>query len=122
VVIAMGGRVVAEVHELGAPHVRCAEHGELTHVETDPTARPTAVALDEHALDEGRSAGEPAGHEHCPFAVVLEQTAPTPRLDRFLIGNAPPPLPAARPADAVTPVTQAPLLLAAPKTSPPLRG
>jgi hypothetical protein len=64
--------------ELGAAHVRCAEHDELTHVSrslgapvdaTEPTSNTNRIA--------GQADARNATHEHCPLAALLNQAKPT---------------------------------------------
>jgi hypothetical protein len=121
VIAGMGGRLAGGVHELAAPHVVCAEHGDLTDV-AHVTATSVAAVSDVSEMGAAPAEDMPGGHEHCPFAVVLEQTAPTPKLDRFVVLTIAPARPALLPAVSQLPAVQAPLLLAAPKTSPPVRG
>jgi hypothetical protein len=113
-VAALLGQIAGAALEKGAAHVRCAEHGELTHVEA-------AVAVQETP---GRSVqGEvpraEVGHEHCPFSAILERRAASLKVERFLIATLEsPPRPAA-PVPVAFRVEQQPLLDTAPKTSPP---
>ncbi|MES1205597.1 MAG: hypothetical protein ABUS79_06630 [Pseudomonadota bacterium] len=109
--------------ELGVAHIRCAEHGELTHA---PAPGNAAVAASRFAgsLMDSRAAfrgSSPAsgGHEHCPFAAVLDQPAPTLSLTANLDGaTLSPPLQATGWRRASLPSRRL-VLDSAPKTSPP---
>ncbi len=109
------GQFLALSHEIAVRHARCAEHGEITHVQlagATATATPPAIA------GLWAQKGEPRpGHEHCTTALTLHSTAGT-RVYRHAIQS--PPVPAPIPVWKVPPARDRAFLLAsAPKTSPP---
>ena len=111
-------QLIALSHEAGVRHVRCAEHGELTHV-APASARgpilsfvPRGVALERGALD------LPATHEHCAAAFTAQSGA-APRMARGgLRLPAPAALRVAGPSPTFWRETRS-ILASAPKTSPP---
>ena len=105
-------------HEASVRHVRCAEHGEMTHVAalsdsgTAPSRGITRTTL------AGSEAGTLAGHEHCGAAFTFRGSAQH-KISRVATRFTPPPAavwrvgaPAPRPGRSV-------VLASAPKTSPP---
>ena len=105
-------------HEAVVQHVRCVEHGELTHVTAlGATASPHAPDRTRSSVDASQS-GEPDGHEHCAVAFTVQGGAHAP-VARTAVRLAPPPA-VARPASAPAPRPGRGFVLAsAPKTSPP---
>ena len=116
VVVASLAQFAALSHEMTVRHIRCAEHGELTHVlsargELTAGAVELGRALRPHAADLADA------HEHCSRALLL--TAGAVVSPPAVSGELAPPPPA--------PVPTAPRLVhgrdvalaAAPKTSPP---
>lgn len=109
----------ASWHEASVRHVRCAEHGEMTHV----AALANDGAPSAHVLttDDALTASElttTAEHDHCTVAFSFRGNAQS-RLLRLAVRFSPPPAivravgaPAPRPGRAF-------VLAAAPKTSPP---
>jgi hypothetical protein len=111
-----GSPIASSWHELTVQHVRCAEHGELTHV---PTSRGLAVTeartvasvggLDLAALD---------GHDHCSSGCIVRK-----KLDASVIPTplrwAPPPSIGREIRDLAPRPGRACVLASAPKTSPP---
>jgi hypothetical protein len=103
-------------HELAVRHVRCAEHGELTHVAPLQGASP-APASDVRAVD-ALPPATPDGHEHCAVLFTIQGSAQAPVV-RTPVAFAPP-VPVARAATDVAPRPgRAFVLASAPKTSPP---
>lgn len=102
-------------HELTVRHVRCAEHGELTHtpisadaaVTTHPTAS-TVKGQPRHAVD---------AHEHCGLAFTTEGNTTAPLV--ATCGTLPPPAPVPAPPAPRRQTGRMVALTAAPKTSPP---
>ena len=105
-------------HEASVRHIRCAEHGEMTHVAalpdhgTPPTRGITRTTL------AGSEAGTPAAHDHCGVAFTFRGSAQH-QVIRLATRFTPPPAavwrvsaPAPRPGRSV-------VLASAPKTSPP---
>jgi hypothetical protein len=73
-VVAWAGEITAGAHETGVRHVRCAEHGELTH----PARRGAEDAADVTSASNGPAvtgdrAPAAAGHDHCALAVLVAQ-------------------------------------------------
>ena len=120
-VLATAAQMMGAGLELGAAHVRCSEHGELTHVAQarqipgafaeGAAASPSMLAVDER--------GGTTGHEHCPFSALLNQSASTVKAERFLIGTLERETPPTPSVVTALPAEQRPLLATAPKTSPP---
>jgi hypothetical protein len=108
-------------HDVAVQHVRCAEHGELTHVapaRAVAAAAPVAAAAHPAAA---APAGDPApcGHEHCAVASALRDGADRPAA-RAAASILPPPPAASAPGTHVVPARgRAQVLASAPKTSPP---
>jgi hypothetical protein len=104
-------------HELTVRHVRCAEHGELTHVQAsqgvsvEPTRRFSSV--------ENEETDRVDGHDHCTNA-FLGRGRMVVSIIRPLVRYTPPPAVArdVRKTAVVTP-GRAFVLASAPKTSPP---
>jgi hypothetical protein len=124
-VVAWAAEITGGAHETGVRHVRCIEHGELTHPPRREVASLAvrAVAVTAHlvvAADEG--APSEGGHDHCALAALLTQavgpTPPQPGLAACLVTSAPRLGP---PRTDTGPAAGAPLLGLAPKTSPPGR-
>jgi hypothetical protein len=105
-------------HEASVRHVRCAEHGELTHVVVSGAADAHRAGAAHPSLDRG-DAGTPAGHEHCDFTFVVQGSAHTPAI-RTTVRTLPPSVVATAPALALPAPGRAFLLASAPKTSPPV--
>ena len=110
-------------HAASLQHVRCAEHGELTHVAVGDgvvaTSDAKAVADASRSTLTGRNAGTPAGHEHCEVAFLVQGGghAPAARTAPRIA----PPVSVRPPAATDAPaLARAALLAAAPKTSPPI--
>ena len=106
--------VFSLVHEATTAHVRCGEHGELTHV--DPGVHTTATH-GETPVAEGQPPASTHAHEHCMFQGAAHSVPPQPApaitaipvaTDHLAIAD----LPAVAARDA--------LYRIAPKTSPPV--
>src|SRR3569833_1121320 len=68
VAIATLAPLVTSWHEATVQHVRCAEHGELTHVAAVVATVPMADARPGRATPSAfdrEQTGTPAGHDHC---------------------------------------------------------
>jgi hypothetical protein len=105
-------------HLARARHATCDEHGELVELSDQPSIAATP-ALAQSRVEEAATLATRHGHDHCTAAAHRQQRA----LSATCSGAAP----AARapaPSDPLalaSPLTRAlPLLLVAPKTSPPL--
>jgi hypothetical protein len=77
-VVAWAGEITAGAHETGVRHVRCVEHGEVTH-QARRGAAPTIALAEGLASDRDVASGDsgPAGfgHDHCALALLLGQGA-----------------------------------------------
>lgn len=108
----------ASWHEITVQHVRCAEHGELTHVASmshigvapAPTARRNTI--------ESADLGTIDGHDHCGFVFALRNAAPT-TVVRIAVKFSSPPAVVQQPAAPIPGTGRAFVLASAPKTSPP---
>jgi hypothetical protein len=111
-------------HEASVRHVRCAEHGELTHVAVISEGAAAAPSPEEPSAAmrlalKGRDAGTAAGHDHCAVAFVVQGGAQTPTARTAV--RITPPAPVPGPAIVAPPVLGRAFRLAtAPKTSPPV--
>ena len=104
-------------HEASVQHVRCAEHGEMTHVEV--VANPVPSPLSRHnVVGASDPIGPAGGHDHCGFVFAVQGGAQIPVV-RVAIKLAPPPLVASRPVEPAPLPGRAFVLASAPKTSPP---
>lgn len=113
-------------HALAERHERCAEHGELIHVEASAAADAleAPAAGHEHDHEHGDTpvlaaapdAGE-HGHDHCHLGPLTRETQPVERAEFALAPPVQPGLSAALPPLS-TPRTSARYAFA-PKTSPP---
>jgi hypothetical protein len=113
-VLCVTGQLLSAAHKAGEVHVRCAEHGEVSHIPTGmvadfaPSQGPSAVPV--------AQAGQ-AGHDHCGFAACFQRRQPEPIL---LVAAAPEPAPPSAPAPAPVLKSQTDrILLSAPKIAPP---
>ena len=116
---AMVAQLLSISHELTVRHVRCAEHGELTHVAA-MAAAPVEATLWHRTNDALRARAAETGdaHEHCGVAFTIEGSSCTPSTGGT--SNVAPPPPAPRPAPAAVCWRERAFVLAsAPKTSPP---
>jgi len=105
-------------HEASVRHVRCAEHGELTHVAVGGVVDTHRAGDAQQSLNRG-DAGTPAGHEHCDFTFLVQGNAHSPAV-RTTVRTLPPSVVATRPALVLPAPGRAFLLASAPKTSPPV--
>src|SRR5437899_2724605 len=80
-------------HEVAVQHVRCAEHGELTHLTARRGAAPTPAR--QLGAADAAPAETPDGHEHCAALFTIQGGAHAPVV-RTPVAFAPPPVVAAR--------------------------
>jgi hypothetical protein len=106
----------ASWHEMTVQHVRCAEHGELTHIAS--IAHHAPVPTPRRDTIESADVGAIDGHDHCGFVFALRNAAPA-RVVRVAVRFAPPPAVVEQPAAPVPSTGRAFVLASAPKTSPP---
>jgi hypothetical protein len=112
----LSAQVSTLLHDAEVQHIRCAEHGELTHVEAQ-RADVATPAQPGGAVDRA-PAGPPDAHEHCAVVFAVQGGAHAPVVRAF-VRFTPPPV-VARPAAAPAPRPGRTFVLAsAPKTSPP---
>ena len=120
-VVAATAPFAASWHQASVQHVRCAEHGELTHVAVSTDARAVADARRAGAARlslNGGDAGTPAEHEHCEFAFTVQSSAQTAAV-HTTVRTLPPSVVAPRPALTLPTPGRTFVLASAPKTSPP---
>jgi hypothetical protein len=103
-------------HEITARHVRCAEHGELTHVATGDGRAPSPAGRDN--LIAASDPQTPSEHEHCGF-VLTAQGSLQPSVVRAAVKLPPPPTGTPRPNEPAPRPRRVVVLASAPKTSPP---
>ena len=103
-------------HEVTVRHVRCAEHGEMTHVaplSVDLPAEPPGLTDAFRSPD----ADTVDGHEHCSSVFTVESASFAPVV-RVPVRHRPPVVSQAVPVAVPRPVRTF-VLASAPKTSPP---
>jgi hypothetical protein len=103
-------------HEATVQHVRCAEHGELTHVSSLPSDGPNQTSTGNAIRSAGL--GTLDVHEHCGFVFAVQGSTSAPFV-RIAVTFAPPPVVARQPANPAPRPGRAFVLASAPKTSPP---
>jgi hypothetical protein len=120
-VVCLLGPILAQAHMLLVRHARCAEHGELVHLDgadgdsigTGATASSDVTTVSSSSPEEAKS----HGHDHCAAASARKTQAPVncPQLTLPAASSS-----AAAPLDPDAP-SSAPvaLYLLAPKNSPP---
>jgi hypothetical protein len=114
----VGGQLLAATHEATERHVRCAEHGEITHV--GPGADGAVDAPRDAPRDAawaGAQVEATAAHDHCSFVIAARR----PQGQRIVFASAAPAIaPPAPPAPApILPSQTDRILLSAPKHAPP---
>jgi hypothetical protein len=117
-VVVVAAPVSSAWHELTVQHVRCAEHGELTHVATThgSTDGPSSELATVQAQESGTEGTE--GHDHCSLGRVVRSGVPS-SLVRTAVRYVPPAADT-RTAPALPRCPgRAFVLASAPKTSPP---
>jgi len=120
-VVAATAPLAASWHEASVQHVRCAEHGELTHVAVGTDARAAAAphrAGAPRVSLNGGDAGRQAEHEHCQFAFTVQSSA-QPTALHTTVRILPPSVVAPPPALRLPAPGRTFVLASAPKTSPP---
>jgi hypothetical protein len=118
VAVVAAAPVTSAWHELTVAHVRCAEHGELTHVATSHAASFVAArGLDAIEAD-APGTGTTEGHDHCSLGGAVRSDASS-SVARTAVRYEPPAAAGrTKPVRAVAP-GRAFVLASAPKTSPP---
>lgn len=113
--LCLAGQLLTVAHQAAERHVRCVEHGEMSHVRTATTTsvRPSRndIAIDVALVSDG------SGHEHCDFLVCSNRQQTKPILV-VMAAPEPPARPASRPVPVLAPQTER-ILLSAPKIAPP---
>ncbi|MDB4982765.1 MAG: hypothetical protein JWM82_3517 [Myxococcales bacterium] len=103
-------------HELTVRHVRCAEHGELTHIRAiDPLVLEPSRQL---ASVEGEGADAVDGHDHCSSGFLVRGRMHV-SVVRSLVRFTPPPAVTREVREIAVSPGRAFVLASAPKTSPP---
>ena len=118
-VLAGGSQLEASWHEVAVRHVRCADHGELTHVKVATLASAENKYVPSPLASAGAQETETAdAHEHCAVALIAQGGVQAPRAPaptRFS-----PPAAVTHRAPTAAPCPGRSVVLAsAPKTSPP---
>ncbi|MEA2699392.1 MAG: hypothetical protein QOI66_3663 [Myxococcales bacterium] len=122
--MAGGAQLAASWHELAVRHVRCATHGELTHVRVATAARASGAGPALDTTLTSTSAGPlqtetTDAHEHCAVALIVQTGIEAPSAPVATRRN-PPPAANHSTTIVVTPEQGRTIVLAsAPKTSPP---
>jgi hypothetical protein len=123
------GYLAAVLHMAFFAHARCAEHGELVHVDGD--AHASAPAPGHHGATDATSApsagegGEDPSdeHDHCLLGTAQSEQARIPEAGHRVLSLAPPPAVAParapRPPRVLVPPPPIALLFLSPKSSPP---
>ena len=109
--------IMSSRHELTVRHVRCAEHGELTHIQAGQGV--TAESTRSFSSVEDEETDRVDGHDHCTNDFLVRGRLVV-SIIRSLVRYAPPPAVARDVREtAVAPPGRAFVLASAPKTSPP---
>jgi hypothetical protein len=113
--VCLAAQASAVVHAIFVRHATCPTHGELTHAGPAPSAAQKAPPASTSVSANAASVED--GDEHC-LVTALRREGASLRVPILVITSAPASRPAALapPAIVVPPV---PLLVSAPKTSPP---
>jgi hypothetical protein len=114
-IVCLAGQILTAAHEATERHVRCAEHGETSHVPTVASAITDWRA--DGPLVTTQVVTTEAGHDHCAFIICGRRTEEQPAI---VVSKAPEPpsRPAPSPSPTVRPQTDR-ILLSAPKNAPP---
>jgi hypothetical protein len=110
-------QVLTAAHEATEMHVRCAEHGELSHVGVLAAAADASRPSRPDAGLDGTSAREAGGHAHCAFLAARRRETARPIL-LVALAPEPAPRPDPHPAPRLAPPARR-ILLSAPKMAPP---
>lgn len=108
--------IASSWHELTVRHVRCAEHGELTHVRASHGLTPAPARGD--AAAEGQATELADGHDHCSNDCLVRDRLHV-SVIRTLVRFTPPPAVARQVREIAVSPGRAFVLSSAPKTSPP---
>jgi hypothetical protein len=116
-IVCLLGQVLTAAHEATERHVRCAEHGELSHLGVLAPAADASPSTRTDAGFDGKSARELGGHAHCAVLAARRREVTRPIL---LVALAPEagPHPVPHPAPLLAPLAKR-ILLSAPKIAPP---
>jgi hypothetical protein len=104
-------------HEASVQHVRCAEHGEITHVAMVANPVPSPIAR-HNVVGASDPVAPSGGHDHCDFVFAVQGSAQN-RVVRVAITLPPPPQVAPRAVEPAPLPGRTFVLASAPKTSPP---
>jgi hypothetical protein len=116
----VGGQLAGAVHLLLVPHVVCPEHGELIHLDGDgESEHPAPLDLAASAYRRGSETTAADAHDHCMVSAIrgAEPTLREP-CGTLVAACISAPLASGVPAPALHQAV--PLLLLAPKSSPPI--
>lgn len=105
-------------HELTVAHVRCAEHGELTHVATTHASRIAVVRGLDTVEADAPAAGTGDAHDHCSLGSVVRGSMFSSFARTAVRYEPPAAVSRTKPVRAIRP-RRAFVLASAPKTSPP---
>lgn len=114
-VLCLVGQVLTAAHEATERHVRCSEHGEMSHLRVASVA--PAARLEAAGTVEGQVVGEASSHDHCAILVVSQRPQGRP-----ILVVSPAPAVAPRPEPGPSPLLASQterILLSAPKIAPP---
>jgi hypothetical protein len=115
------GTFVGKFHEAFVPHRICAEHGEIVEVSGSIAPRHQAAESSAHTPRISDSKSRETSHEHCGLAWFgrIQELL----VDAQLAASLPPSQPqVSAPCEAACAHTSVPLLMLAPKQSPPAIG
>lgn len=114
--LCLAGQLLVVAHQSVERHVRCAEHGEMSHLGSAAVELPARPEHPDSAIDSPVASRE-SGHDHCTFLGCSNRQQTKPIL---VVGIAPEPSPrpAPGPVPIVAPQTDR-ILLSAPKIAPP---
>ena len=119
-IVVLGSQLAALAHVAAVRHQQCAEHSEWLEVEGAPAlASDDSAELRYHSVGASDGPATAHGHDHCPFAPVGRDRSAlrvTSYHSSIVFLSAPLPVAA---IDRVVAARGIPLLLLAPKGSPP---
>ena len=110
--------IASSRHELTVRHVVCAEHGELTHVQTHVHAGTAAEPTRDVVSVSSEDVDAAEGHEHCSDGFLVRGRLHV-SVIRSVVRYTPPPAVAREVRETVVSPGRAFVLASAPKTSPP---
>jgi hypothetical protein len=123
--LVLNATIGASLHFAVVQHAVCAEHGETVHVDSEAMADALEEARHGHrhaGIDDGLPGGADGSHEHCAAIMVTREDIVISDVSGASITLDVLPAPRLEVRTDVTSPRGPPLLLLAPKTSPPVHA